>query len=162
MVQIEKAVGRNCPNQEKDVLAIHNRLMQIAKIPCYASKGTMDDHVMMGIRSVQAHFMKLPDEVVSPHGLTIRSMCSWRSTPINAGVDLSKPGLRKAWNLVSPLLPAGSVCTSGYRSAADQRRILQNDAIQVKVVRLVAKANPRLFTGRVLKERNGCVHFEIH
>ena len=35
------------------------------------------------------------------------------------------------------------------------------DAEQVRVIKLVARANPRLLSGYVLKERNGCVHFEI-
>jgi len=35
------------------------------------------------------------------------------------------------------------------------------DSKQVEVVKLVAKAHSDLFSGVVLKERNGCVHFEI-
>jgi hypothetical protein len=31
----------------------------------------------------------------------------------------------------------------------------------VRIIRMAAKANPTLFSGNVLKERNGCVHFEI-
>ena len=128
---------------------------------------------------------------------------------------------------MDPLLPEGSYCSSGYRSAEDQRRILHNfflntfkiqiigkygqqaygsarsnlaaneskilemvhgvgqaiaapgssmhqkgkaidiggpstiDNKQVEVVQLVAKAHPDLLSGKVLKERNGCVHFEI-
>jgi LAS superfamily LD-carboxypeptidase LdcB len=128
---------------------------------------------------------------------------------------------------VSPLLPEGSYCSSGYRSAAEQRAILHKfyrdkfsaeiiakysretydevakdleaneervldmvrgvgqaiaapgasmhqkskavdiggppniDDKQVQVVKLVAHAHPDVFSGFVLKERNGCVHFEI-
>jgi hypothetical protein len=36
------------------------------------------------------------------------------------------------------------------------------DQKQVEVIRLVAKAHPQLLTGKVLLERNSCVHFEIH
>ena len=32
---------------------------------------------------------------------------------------------------------------------------------QVAVIRMVAAANPDLLSGKVLKERNGCVHFEL-
>jgi hypothetical protein len=35
------------------------------------------------------------------------------------------------------------------------------DNEQVRVIKLVAGANPKLLSGHVLKERNGCVHFEI-
>jgi hypothetical protein len=35
------------------------------------------------------------------------------------------------------------------------------DNEQVRIVRIVAKANPHILSGFVLKERNGCVHFEI-
>jgi hypothetical protein len=35
------------------------------------------------------------------------------------------------------------------------------DDEQVRVIKLVARANPKLLSGYVLKERNGCVHFEI-
>jgi hypothetical protein len=134
-----------------------------------------------------------------------------------------------AWDLLSPLLPDGSYCTSGYRSADDQRRVLHQlyrgrklkpaiikrygqakyDAVnrdlvknekqvlemvratgqkiatpgrsrhqfkkaidvggrgevldrrQVAAIKMVARANPDLFSGLVLKERNGCVHFEL-
>jgi hypothetical protein len=128
---------------------------------------------------------------------------------------------------VNPLLPEGSYCSSGFRSAEDQRRILHKffnvtyrsaiiskygqaaydraavdlrrneasvltmvrgvgqaiaapgrsmhqqgkavdiggpseiDDQQVDVVLTVARAHPALFSGVVLKERNGCVHFEI-
>jgi hypothetical protein len=36
-----------------------------------------------------------------------------------------------------------------------------DDAKQVEVIKLVAAAHSDLFTGKVLKERNGCVHFEV-
>ena len=36
-----------------------------------------------------------------------------------------------------------------------------SDNKQVEIIRLVWRAHPRLFSGRVLKEKNGCVHFEI-
>jgi hypothetical protein len=35
------------------------------------------------------------------------------------------------------------------------------DKIQVSIVRMVAKANPSVLSGKVLRERNGCVHFEL-
>ncbi|WP_178133701.1 hypothetical protein [Vineibacter terrae] len=32
---------------------------------------------------------------------------------------------------------------------------------QVRVARMVGSANNTLFSGKILKERNGCVHVEI-
>jgi len=226
-LQLCQAVGKNCPNLRDDVMAVHDRLMAIAKIPCYECTGEMDDTLMGGILSVQRHFMRDPDGVISANGRTEAFLVAWRDKPINSGVQL--PGrLSEAWSLVSPLLPQGSACTSGYRSPEDQRRILRNfftqqyrapiikqygqsayDAVcidllkneqkaldmvrgvgqkiaapgksrhqqakavdiggpsqidkqQVEVVKLVAKAHPNLFSGTILMERNGCVHFEIH
>lgn len=225
-VLLTKPVGIGCPNVPNDVKLVHVRLMEIGKIPCYASQGVMDDTIVEGIKSVQKHFMLTPDGVIGVGGFTQRVLNQWSIKPIKAGVNL--PGrLREAWDMVNPLLPEGSTCTSGYRSTEDQRKLLQrfylqdfraaivgkygqsdydevakdlvaheNDVLrmvhgigqliakpgtsphermkaidiggpaaidgkQVDVVRLVAKANPDLLSGRVLRERNGCVHFEI-
>lgn len=224
---LSQAVGRNAPNLPGDVLAIHRVLMEIAKIPCYASNGRMDNEIVKGIESVQSHFMVRPDGVVSPVGSTRTYLMRWSEKPVSRDVQLPGP-LKEAWDWVNPLLPDGSYCSSGYRSAEDQRRILHKfykvryrteiiakygqaaydkaeadlvahesqvlamvrgvgqaiaapgrskhqqgkavdiggpDAIddeQVDVVRLVARAHPALFNGVVLKERNGCVHFEVH
>jgi len=35
------------------------------------------------------------------------------------------------------------------------------DKEQVRIIKVIAQANPTLLSGKVLKERNGCVHFEI-
>ncbi len=35
------------------------------------------------------------------------------------------------------------------------------DMEQVRVAKMVAGANPDIFSGKVLHERNGCVHVEI-
>lgn len=225
-MQIVQAVGKNCSNSPADVRTVHRRLMEIAKIPCYPCSGHLDDTLMAGILELQAHFMMRPDGVISVGGKTHAVLRDWTVKPVGNGVQL--PGrLRQAWDLVNPLLPEGSYCSSGFRSADDQRRILhrffnqsyraqiigkygqkaydsakadllasedkvlemvrgvgqaisapgkslhqQGKAIdiggpsyidnkQVEVVRLVARANPTLLSGRVLKERNGCVHFEL-
>jgi hypothetical protein len=170
--------------------------------------------------------MSNPDGVISVGGPTHKVLSKWKTGPIKAGVQL--PGrLKEAWDWVSPLLPEGSYCSSGFRSAEEQRRILHNfylhtfrsqliakygltsyesmkinllaneaqilnmvrgvgqqiaapgksmhqrgkaidiggpstvDQTQVDVVKLVARAHRDLLSGKVLKERNGCVHFEI-
>lgn len=227
MLVLSAVVGkRPAPNHPKDVKALHKRLMEIGKIPCYRCDGTMDETLLKGIVSVQRHFMRNPDGVISPNRRTHKFLKAWKHNRIASGVLL--PGrLREAWDWVDPLLPKGSYCTSGYRSAAAQRRILHRffrgkyrgqiirkygqaaydqansdlranedrilqmvrgvgqaiakpgrsphqrgkaidvggpssiDAKQVAVIKLVARAHPELFSGKVLKERNGCVHFEI-
>ena len=225
-VVIHQAVGSNAPNRPADVRAVHRCLMDIGKIPCYTSNGQIDDQIIKGIDSVQRHFMTRPDQVVSPGGMTLGYLSRWQDKPVSPGVQL--PGqLREAWNWVNPLLPQGSYCSSGFRSADEQRRILHKfytttyraqiiakytqktyDAVgadlaaheqkvlamvrgvgqaiaapgasmhqrgkavdvggppsidqrQVDIVRIVARAHPALFNGKVLLERNGCVHFEI-
>ena len=226
-LKFQKAVGKNCPNVSSDIIALHARLMEIAKIPCYECTGAMDDVILNGILSVQGHFMRNPDGVISVDGRTHEFLKVWSEKPVRSGAQL--PGrLTEAWSLVNPLLPDGSACTSGYRSPQDQRRILHNfflqeyrvaiikkygaaaydaacknltqneqqvldmvrgvgqqiatpgksrhqqgkavdvggpsliDQKQVDVIKLVAHAHPNLFSTTILKERNGCVHFEIH
>lgn len=221
------AAAKPCPNLPEDVKAVHQRLMEIGKVPCYPCRGVFDATILEGILSVQRHFMRNPDGVISVNGMTHKFLADWKEKPIDAGVQL--PGrLKEAWDWVNPLLPDGSSCVSGFRTADDQRRIPQRfyrvtyraeiiakygqakynsvatdllaneaevlamvrgtgqliaapgssphqkgkavdvggpsriDARQVEVVKIVAKAHPDLFTGKVLKERNGCVHFEIH
>jgi hypothetical protein len=221
-----QAVGKNCPNLPQDVKAVHERLMEIAKISCYECNGSMDATLLEGIIDVQRHFARIPDGAISVGGQTQAFLSSWKEKPVSPGVQL--PGrLKEAWDWVNPVLPEGSYCSSGFRSADEQRRILHNfylntyrsqivakygqkkydevksnltrneedvlsmvraigqaiaapgksmhqqgkavdiggpsalDAKQVEVVTLVARAHPDLFSGKVLKERNGCVHFEI-
>lgn len=227
-LKIRRAVGKGCPNEPKDVKAVHKSLMEAGIIPCFVNNGDLDDRTYKGILDVQSRFMKKPDGVISVGKTTNRFLSEWKDKPISTKARL--PGrLRVAWDLVSPLLPAGSYCTSGYRSADDQRRVLHQlyrgrklkpkivqlygqakyDAIksnlaknekevlamvratgqkiatpgrskhqfkkaidvggagealdkrQVAVIRMVARANPGLFSGTVIKERNGCVHFEL-
>lgn len=180
----------------------------------------------LSIRRFQRRFTMRPTGLLLPGDQTCRFLAAYVQKPIAPGVML--PGaLRVAWDLVNPLLPAGSYCTSGYRSAEAQRAILHRmflhtwraaiatqydprrieaatrdllgkeedvltmvrgvgqaiarpggsmhqrakaidiggpdriDAEQVRVVKLVAAAHPHLLSGKVLKERNGCVHFEL-
>lgn len=35
------------------------------------------------------------------------------------------------------------------------------DQKQVEIIAMVARAHATLFSGKILRERNGCVHFEI-
>lgn len=222
---LSQSVGKAGANRPADVSAVHQRLMEIGKIECYRCNGAMDAKIQAGIDALQRHFMRRPDGVISVHGVTHRILSDWQDKPISPGVQL--PGnLRTAWDWVNPLLPKGSYCSSGFRSAADQRRILHqfynkslsgqivakygqqeyddvaadllgqedkvlamvrgvgqaiakpgasmhqkgkavdiggpNDAEQVRIVRIVANAHPALFSSKApLKERNGCVHFEI-
>lgn len=227
LLLLSESVGLGGENLADDVINIHAMLMNIGKIPCYVTDGSLDEMIIKGIMEAQAHFMRQPDGLIRPNGLTHRYLMNWSDKPIAKGVVFNTQELKRAWDLVSPLLPPGSYCASAYRSADDQRRILhqfftkdyraqiikkygQNeydrvsldpiknesevlkmvrgvgqaiaspgkskhqqgkaidiggpdaiDAEQVRVVKQVAKAHPLLFSGVVLKERNGCVHFEI-
>jgi hypothetical protein len=225
-IPLVEAVGKNCANRPGDVKAVHEALVSIGKLPRGASSGVFDDKLYQAIVGVQRYFLARPDGVISVGGRTHQVLKSWREKRIDDGVQL--PGrLRDAWKLVSPLLPEGSYCSSGYRSAEHQRAILQGffkgkyktqiiekygqaaydtaaadllanekqvlemvrgvgqaiaapgaskhqqgkavdvggpaeiDAKQVDVIKGVALAHPELFCVFVLKERNGCVHFEI-
>jgi hypothetical protein len=225
-IAISQGVGKNAPNRPADVKTIHKGLMDIGKIPCYVSTGVIDDQIIKGIGSLQRHFMTQPDLVIGPGGASLGYLSRWEDKPVSPGVQL--PGrLREAWGWVNPLLPQGSYCSSGFRSANDQRRILHKfytttyrsqiiakytqkkydevgadltanekqvlemvrgvgqaiaapgasmhqkgraldiggpatiDQKQVEIVKIVARAHPALFSGKVIKERNGCVHFEI-
>ena len=184
------------------------------------------DAIIVSIKAFQRDFLPAPDGLISPNGTSVQLLRNWSVKPIDNGVQL--PGrLKEAWDLVNPLLPAGSRCTSGFRSAEEQRAILHRffkdkykaaiiakygqasydaantnlvanedkvlemvrgvgqqiarpgsskhqqgkaidvggpdkiDPEQVRVIKMVAKANPSLLSGVVLKERNGCVHFEL-
>lgn len=226
MITLHQAIGKNSPNWLEDVRQIHKRLMEIGKIPSYEFTGKMDDTIQNGIIEVQKHFMRNPDGVINVGGRTLEFINNWKIKPIDTQVKFIGR-LKEAWVLVNPLLPDESYCASGYRSAADQRRILHDffqnkyrdkiinkygqkvydqikrdllknenkvlemvrgvgqqiaapgsskhqigkaidiggpsniDKKQVDIVKLVAKAHPDLFSGKVLLERNGCVHFEI-
>jgi hypothetical protein len=226
-IVISQAVGLNAPNRPEDVKAIAQRLVEIGKLPSTGGSGgsgVMDAALLQGIAAAQRHFMAAPDQLINANGSTLGYLNNWSVKPISPGVQL--PGrLREAWDWVNPLLPPGSSCTSGFRSADEQRQILHkfytttyraeilatygqpeynrvatdllgnearvvemvcgigqliaapgksahqqgkaidiggpDDAGQVKVVELVARAHVDLLSGKVLKERNGCVHFEL-
>jgi hypothetical protein len=187
---------------------------------------SINERLIMGIASVQDHFMMRPDGIISNGSQTHSFICKWKIKPVGKDVSL-RGGLQTAWDLVNPLLPNGSYCSSGFRSIEHQRRILHDfyrntwksqiikkygqeaystvladlekneaqvlkmvkgvgqaiaapgkskhqqgkaldiggppsiDQRQYDIVTLVARANPAIFSGVVLKERNGCVHFEI-
>ena len=97
MFILEQAVGKDCPNGPNDVKIVHQRLMAISKIPCYAFIGSLDDTIMEGIIEVQRHFMRIPDGVISVGGRTSAFLANWKNKPISPGVQL--PGrLREAWD----------------------------------------------------------------
>ncbi len=225
-ILITQPVGLNAANQPADVKAIARRLAEIGKLPADPGNGVLDAALLQAISAAQRHFMAAPDQVINPAGTTLGFLNGWAEKTISPGVQL--PGrLREAWTWLNPLLPVGSYCSSGFRSAEEQRQILQKfftttfradivakygqpayaqvaanllanearvlemvrgvgqqiaapgaslhqqgkaidiggpdaiDARQVEVVTLVARAHADLFSGKVLKERNGCVHFEI-
>ena len=223
-IVISQAVGLNAPNRPEDVKAIAQRLVEIGKLSVTGGSGVMDAALLQGIAAAQRHFMAAPDQLINANGSTLGYLNNWSVKPISPGVQL--PGrLREAWDWVNPLLPPGSYCSSGFRSADEQRQILHkfytttyraeilatygqpeynrvatdllgnearvvamvcgigqliaapgksahqqgkaidiggpDDAGQVKVVELVARVHADLFSGKVLKERNGCVHFEL-
>ncbi len=229
MLNIAHAVGLKAFNDKKDVTLVQQRLIDIGKLNKTAPTGSMDDPTVEAICDFQDHFMFKPDGVVSPGGPSIHFLLSWTVKSVGAGVNLNFGKLREAWNLVNPLLPAHSYCSSGFRSVEDQRRLLQtrfkeykNDIVakygtqkyddatkdllknekdvhsmvngvgqliampgmskhqtgkaidvggstvhpeikskQIEILKLVARANPDQLTGRVIPERNGCVHFEL-
>jgi len=223
---ISKAVGQRSPNDPKDVKAVAAALIKIGKIDGrYASDGTLDKVVQEAINDTQWHWMANPDGIISVNGRTQKFINAWQIKQVSAGVVFNNRSLQEAWDLVNPILPRGSYCTSAYRSTERQRAILQafftgrykaeivrtytqkvydevakdmlaneakivemvrstrqaiaapgtsmhergkaidlggaSPAAQIEIVKLVAKAHSRLFSGKVLKERNGCVHFEI-
>jgi hypothetical protein len=100
--------------------------MEIDKLPrTYPISGHYDDAIDGAIVSTQHHWMLQPDAVISVGGRTQVYIQAWSIKPIDVGVQLPG-GLRTAWDLVNPLLPHGSHCTSGERSVDDQRRILRD------------------------------------
>lgn len=122
-IRLMQPVGKNCTNRADDVRVVHEVLVSIGKLPRGPSNGAFDEKLLQGILGVQKHFLAQPDGVISVGGRTHRALQTWRDKEIKPGVEL--PGrLREAWNLVSPLLPDGSNCTSGYRSAEKQRALL--------------------------------------
>ena len=125
-LKIGQPVGINQSNQSQDVISVARALVHIGKIPLtYISKGEFDNTILMGITDTQSHWMAKPDGVITCSGRTIEFIRNWSIKPIDGNVLL--PGrLREAWNIVNPLLPAGSKCTSGYRDASQQRRILHD------------------------------------
>jgi D-alanyl-D-alanine carboxypeptidase len=189
-----------------------------------AEPNGLDDVTLDWIVQFQSLFMRAPDGLVVPGGTTAKFLAGWSVSAIEPGV-VWQGRLKEAWLRVSPLLPPQSRCTSAYRSADDQKRIIDrmflttyavelrgrlgaryaaivaltgdvryasmvtelraigqavampgrsphqrgkafdiggpSDAEQVRVCRMVAAANSMLFSGRVLRERNGCVHVEI-
>jgi hypothetical protein len=225
---MSKSVGKDCPNIPQDVKNVALALIANDKIArSYVSNGEFDDVIRQGIFDTQRHWMERPDVVISVGGKTQKFLQGWKAKQISPGVQL--PGrLKEAWDLVSPLLPEGSYCSSGYRSAEAQRKLLHDffnitfkaqiiakytrakydavsanlllneqkvlemvhgvgqaiaapgksphqlgkavdiggpssvDQLQVEIVTLVARAHGDLFSSKIpLKERNGCVHFEI-
>jgi hypothetical protein len=223
-INLLSAVGKGCPNRPEDVRAIAQTLTNIGKLPKTKATGLPDEAFVQAIINLQRIWTPVPDGVISVHGATHKFLEGWKIKPIATGVQL--PGrLREAWDLVNPLLPEGSYCSSGYRSADDQRRILHDffltkhrrkivakyglpayetvkldllgnevkvlsmvkgvgqdiaapgksahqrgkaidvsgglAAQQVQVIKMVARANPGLLSGKVISEINRCVHFEI-
>lgn len=125
MLNIIRAVGLKAPNDKNDVTFIQRRLIEIKKLKKPAPTGSVDDATLEAIWDFQDHFMLTPDGVISPNGRSVRFLNSWSEKTIGHGVNLSVGRLREAWNLVNPLLPKYSYCSSGFRSADEQRRLLQ-------------------------------------
>jgi hypothetical protein len=226
-MSLHKPVGVRCPNLKTDVVALQRRLIQIRKSRQTAPSGEVDDETLAAIVSLQRHFMRTPDGVVSPGGLTVKWMNAWKPKPISPQARMSNARLREAWALVSPLLPTGSYCSSGYRSREKQREILHEyffekkrakilamcgkaeydqltadpvakehrvvelvraagiaiaapgrskherykaidiggggslQTAQAAIIRMVARANPKVLSGYVKVESEQCVHFEL-
>lgn len=224
---LHKPVGIGCPNLKADVVALQRRLIQIKKSRQTTPSGELDDETIAAIVSLQRHFMRGPDGVVSPGGVTVKWLNVWKPKAIKPEARMTNAKLREAWALVSPLLPTGSYCSSGYRTKEKQREILHEyffekkraeilamcgkaeyDALtanpvakehrvvelvravgihiaapgrsqherfkaidigggaslqnaQAAVIRMVAKANPKILSGYIKVESEQCVHFEL-
>ena len=225
LLLLKSGVGKGQPNLPEDLKAVYDKLIEVGFMECGIPEGKSPE-LLEAIGRFQACYMTSPDFVISPGGQMAKFLGDWSIKPVNSGVQL--PGqLKTAWDLVNPFLPPGSSCTSGFRSAEDQRAILhkfyqsgyrsqiiamygqaeydrvgqnlrlnetdvlkmvrgvgqqiaapgaskhqQGKAIdvggpstidneQVRVIKMIARANPMVLSGVVLKERNGCVHFEI-
>lgn len=222
---LRSGVGKGQPNLPEDLKTVYDKLIEVGFMECGIPEGKSPE-LLAAIGRFQACYMTSPDFVISPGGQMAKFLGNWSIKPVKSGVQL--PGaLKTAWDFVNPFLPPGSSCTSGYRSADEQRAILhrfyqtdfrsqivlkygqkeydrvgqnlrqnesevlamvrgvgqqiaapgsskhqQGKAIdvggpsaidneQVRVIKMIARANPSMLTGVVLKERNGCVHFEI-
>lgn len=235
LVSLAQPVGeiaKKDGNRTDEVRSVQTRLREIGKLT-EAVSGVCTSATIQAIRDFQDHFLLTPDGRIDPNGQSHRFLNAWSKKTISPGVQL--PGnLTTAWDLVSPLLPAGSYCSSGFRSADQQRAILRSmyttlrtqivaksgqktydsvatnfdsttgakrepwedqmlamvratgqliakpglsphqrgkafdvggpaaiDNEQVRIAGIVARANPHIFSGKILKERNGCVHVEI-
>ncbi len=142
-LQIKQSVGEGCTNNPDDVKAVKQRMVLIGIMPCgveidirgvYASflndlrmkMNIIDEETLKCIKKVQRHFMIKPDGKILVGGQTHKFLNTWKKKSINKGVDLSVGRLQEAWNWVSPLLPEGSFCNSGYRSEEKQRQLLHD------------------------------------
>lgn len=121
-IRIGRSVGKGCPNANSDVEAVQRRLKDLGKFEGDID-GTCGQPTLDAIAQVQRIFMCNPDLVISPGGETLRVLSDWGARPIGKDVQLPGP-LTSVWEMLSPLLPPGSHCTSGYRTIEEQRNIL--------------------------------------
>ena len=110
---LHRAVGVNCPNLKTDVVLLQKRLIQIKKSRQASPSGELDEETFIAITSVQRHFMRCPDGIVSPEGWTLKYLNRWSPKKVAATANIGNARLRQAWCLVSPLLPIGSYYSSG-------------------------------------------------
>lgn len=192
--------------------------------PDYELKGAIDEGTIRWIMDFQSIFMKVPDGLIMPGGRTATFLANWSVKPVESDVRWHGQ-LKTAWLLVSPFLPEGSYCSSGYRTTEEQRALLVRfytvglakvlkaklgeqydeilkltgsardvamhrevnaagqqialpgrslhesgrafdvgglqDAEQIRIAKLIGAANRSLLSGRVILERNSCVHVEL-
>src|SRR5262245_17549787 len=88
-----------------------------------APPGTPHDVTLDWILQFQSLFMHRPDGMITPGSVTAKFLAGWSISPIDPGV-IWQGRLKTAWLTVSPLLPPRSRCTSAWRSADDQKRII--------------------------------------
>lgn len=136
-VSIQASVGKDGINNVPDVKKVQTRLNEIGK-NCGAVDGKCGPKTIQAIENLQKHFMKNPDKKIDPGGRTLLFLNRWSTKPVNPGVDL-RGNLKKAWDLLNPLLPVGSKCTSGYRNMELQRQILYRLYSQTYKHRIIAK-----------------------
>lgn len=93
---------------------------EISRMP----NGVCDEITIGWIKEFQSHYLKAPDGLISPGGTTNKFLSNWALKDIQSDVKWSGQILKTAWLTLSPLLPEGSVCKSAYRTAEDQKAII--------------------------------------
>jgi hypothetical protein len=126
---VKEASGNCDPETIKAIKFFQASINDVAsKIKKYQAIDFPDGLISKGGATEQKLFKENPSKYLSPTKKTSKPIAG----DIKKKIDSSTGDIKKlwdkiieTWDLVSPLLPADSNLTSGYRSASDQRSILQ-------------------------------------